>query len=353
MGLRPAFLDPGCKLVNSIDFPRLCQLWDLSGSRQYAESSLFWPHVTGWQAALLLLSVVVVAGWSAYKIGWFIHWQRLSRIGSIRRSVRCEQRSNVLWYMDERLARAQENPQESGFVGFVASQSAVSDAAIYSDRFAATSDVWEKFSPANVIVELREWRPRSRWSDRVGIHVDRLTSREITRLGKLQKSINSDKTFFENYWPIPIVMELQNDTGKESWRLPKGALFPLLSSAFCRIKLAISIYDSSYLRMIKNQIWTVGIQRDFGNAFHLIGDAYQLTVEPRDQSGRDASNNGRDDDYDARCIVAILLFACGAICSIYGARTIGIIYWRWILVGLLVAECGGLTWLLGWPWTWF
>jgi hypothetical protein len=56
----------------------------------------------------------------------------------------------------------------------------------------------------------------------------------------------------------------QDNTRKESWWLPKR---PLLSSALRFIELAVPMNDSGYFRMIENQVGTISIQGDFGDAF--------------------------------------------------------------------------------------
>lgn len=58
-------------------------------------------------------------------------------------------------------------------------------------------------------------------------------------------------------------------------------------------------------------------------------------------------------DYYCRSIVALILILCGCASAIWGVRKIGRADWRWLLAGLLIAECGAFIWLRGWPWTWF
>jgi len=97
---------------------------------------------------------------------------------------------------------------------------------------------------------------------------------------------------------------------------------------------------------------TVDVQRRFRRLMQIASSAYQLPVEPRDQSSSNSGDDGRNRDYERRIVVAMVLVICGCIIAIWGVREIGRADWRWLGVGLLTAESGGFVWLDGWPWNW-
>jgi hypothetical protein len=121
---------------------------------------------------------------------------------------------------------------------------------------------------------------------------------------------------------------------------------------------------ADHARVLDEQIWALSIQREnrgfgafvrsfrcgFSSDHHIAGDSYELQIKPSDQGGSDARDDRRDDDY--RIAVSVALLLCGVLSAIWSVRHIDVCDWRWLVLGVLLAELGALTWLNGWPWAW-